>query len=224
MSAVEVRVEDDPQNAAADLLVAAVRRGGHVALCGGATPARAYELAAALEPDWSRAHIWWGDERAVPPEDDESNYRLVKEHLLDRLERQPFVHRVNAELGAALAADAYDEELRGTSLDLVLLGIGPDGHTASLFPQAPSLKVEARVVVAAAGPPPEVGPPVDRITMTIPMIASAQQVVFLVTGTSKADVVRRAFDAEPDEATPASLVRSSRETVALLDRDAALLL
>src|SRR5207245_905138 len=126
------------------------------ALCGGGTPGRAYELAAALEPDWSRAQVWFGDERAVPPEHLDANYRLVREHLLDRLEEQPEVHRIRGELGADLAADAYEEELRSAlSLDLVLLGVGPDGHTASLFPHAPSLSVEERLVVAAAGPPPE---------------------------------------------------------------------
>jgi 6-phosphogluconolactonase len=201
-----------------------VRGGGHVALCGGSTPGRAYELAAALEPDWSRAHVWFGDERAVPPDDADSNFRLVEEHLLDRLEQPPTVHRIKGELGAQLAAEAYDEELRGTALDLVLLGVGPDGHTASLFPHAPSLEQESRVVVAAVGPPPEVGPPVDRVTLTIPALSSARTVAFLVRGMEKAGPVSKAFVEAPDPSTPASLVRSrSGETLVLLDRDAALL-
>jgi 6-phosphogluconolactonase len=201
------------------------RAGGHVGLCGGSTPGRAYELAAALEPDWSRAHVWFGDERAVGPEDERSNFRLAREHLLDALDGQPTVHRIKGELGGDLAAEAYEEELHGVALDLVLLGVGPDGHTASLFPHAPSLAEEARRVVAAAGPPPEVGPTVERVTLTIPALAAAQRVVFLVRGADKAEPVRRAFAAEPDAGTPASLVRSrTGETIALLDRDAALLL
>jgi 6-phosphogluconolactonase len=205
--------------------VQAVRAGGHVALCGGSTPGRAYELAASLEPDWSRAHVWFGDERAVAPDHEDSNFKLVREHLLDRLDAPPTVHRIKGELGASLAADAYDEELRGQALDLVLLGVGPDGHTASLFPGAPSLDVESRLVVAAAGPPPEVGPTVERVTLTIPALAAGRTVAFLVRGMEKAEPVRRAFAAEPDASTPSSLVRSrSGETLALLDRDAALLL
>jgi 6-phosphogluconolactonase len=196
-----------------------------VALCGGSTPGRAYELAAALEPEWSRAQVWFGDERAVPPEHEDSNFRLVREHLLDRLIGQPTVHRIRGELGAALAAEAYEEELRGTGLDLVLLGIGPDGHTASLFPHAPSLEAEARLVLAVDGPPPEVGPPVERVTLTIPALATAATVVFLARGMEKADPVRRAFVELPDPGTPASLVRArSGDTRALLDYDAALLL
>ncbi|MDX6503316.1 MAG: 6-phosphogluconolactonase [Gaiellaceae bacterium] len=203
----------------------AARAGRHIALCGGSTPGRAYELAAALEPDWSGAHIWFGDERAVAPDDDDSNFRLVREHLLDRVEAQPTVHRIRGELGAALAAEAYEEELHGVALDLVLLGVGPDGHTASLFPHAPSLAVEDRRVVAAAGPPPEVGPTVERVTLTIPALRAARQVVFLVRGAEKAEPARRAFADEPSEQTPASLVRSQAgETIVLLDRDAALLL
>jgi 6-phosphogluconolactonase len=221
-----IRIEEDPQARAAELLVETVRAGGRVALCGGGTPGRAYELAAALEPDWSRAQVWFGDERAVPPDDPDSNYRLVREHLLDRLEGQPEVHRIRGELGADLAADAYDEELRGAMpLDLVLLGVGPDGHTASLFPDAPSLAVEGRLVVGAAGPPPEVGPTVERVTLTIPALSAAPRVAFLVTGAEKAEPVRRAFSATPGPETPSSLVRSrAGETLVLLDRAAGALL
>lgn len=216
---------DDPQARAAELLVQVVRAGGHLALCGGSTPGRAYELAAALERDWSRAHVWFGDERAVPPEHEDSNFRLVREHLLDRLTGQPTVHRIRGELGAALAAEAYEEELRGTALDLVLLGIGPDGHTASLFPHAPSLDVEAKLVVAADGPSAEVGPTVDRVTLTIPALAAGATVAFLARGMEKAEPVRRAFVELPDPGTPSSLVRArSGDTRALLDYDAALLL
>src|SRR5439155_15562697 len=117
----------------ADELVAGARSGHSLVLTGGDTPGRAYELAAEREPDWSAASLWWGDERCVPPEDERSNFRLAREKLLDGLSAQPReVHRIRGELGAEAAAAEYDAELEGAQLDLVLLGIGPDGHAASL--------------------------------------------------------------------------------------------
>jgi 6-phosphogluconolactonase len=218
VSAVDIRVVDDPAAEAAGLLVEAARAGQRLALCGGSTPARAFELAAAGEPDWSRASLWWGDERAVPPDDERSNFLLARRHLLDRLERAPEVHRIRGELGAAAAADAYEEELDGLRLDVALNGIGPDGHTASLFPHAPALAERTRRVVAA-----EAGlePFVPRITLTVPAFAETTLVVFLATGESKRDAVRRAFAGEPDEETPSSVVRGAERTVVLLDAAAA---
>ena len=99
---VEIRVVDDPARATAELLIVTA---GHLALSGGSSPGRAFEIAAQLRPDWSGAHIWFGDDRAVPPDDELSNYRLAKETLLDRLSAQPEVHRIRGELGAAEAAD-----------------------------------------------------------------------------------------------------------------------
>jgi 6-phosphogluconolactonase len=214
---VDIRVEDDPAQACAAVLAAA---SGHVTLTGGRTPERAYELAAQLRPDWGETEVWWGDERCVPPDDERSNYGLAKRALLDRLETPPrAVHRIRGEDGAERAADAYDEELRGVALELVLLGIGPDGHTASLFPHAPTLRERERRAVPAEA---RLEPFVDRVTMTIPTLESAPLVVFLVAGTDKADAVARAFAGPPDEGTPASLVRSRNgRTVAILDREAA---
>jgi 6-phosphogluconolactonase len=218
VSDVEIRVEDDPARAAADALVRAARAGGHISLAGGSTPRRAYELAAGLERDWGRAHVWWGDERCVPPDDVRSNYRLAREALLDRLGVEPAVHRVESELEPEAAAAAYDAELEDVTLDLALLGLGPDGHTASLFPGAPSLDERRRRAVAAE---PGLEPLVPRVTMTIPVLESAALVVFLVTGEDKAAAARRAFTGPPERATPASLVRSrTGRTVALLDRAA----
>src|SRR5438874_13825923 len=149
MSDVDLRVVEDPAAEVAVLLVEAARRGDHVFLSGGSTPRRAYEAAAQLLADWSRANLWWGDERCVPPWDERSNFRMAREALLDRIGQLPMVHRIKGELPPEEAAAAYDEEVRGAELDLVLLGIGPDGHTASLFPNAPSLEERERLAVAA---------------------------------------------------------------------------
>jgi 6-phosphogluconolactonase len=211
---VDVRVVDDPAREAAALLAAAA---GDVALSGGGTVGRAYELAAELRPDWSRVRVWFGDDRAVPPDHEHSNYRVVRESLLDRLAVPPQVHRIEGELGAEEAAHRYDGELDGVALDVALNGIGPDGHTASLFPGAPGLEERERRAVAAE---PGLEPFVARVTMTPPLFAAARLLVYLVTGEAKADAVRRAFAEEPSPATPASLIRG-RDTIALLDRAAA---
>jgi len=216
---LNIRVFDTPreaQSAAAELLVESARAGEHIALSGGDSPGPAYELAAGLEQDWSAATLWWGDERCVPPDDDRSNYLLVKKTLLDRITQQPEVHRVQGELGADEAAARYDSETEGLRLGLALQGIGPDGHTASLFPGAPTLDERERRVVAA---PHE---DVERVTMTLPMLSAADKVVFLVIGESKAEAVRKSFAEEPSPETPASLLRSQNgETIVLLDRAAA---
>ena len=222
IAAVDLIVAAGPEEAAArvaELLADSARAGGQIALAGGSTPRRAYELAAALEPDWSAAGLWFGDERCVPPDDARSNYRLARESLLDHLTKPPTVHRVRGELDPHEAAEAYELELFGTTLDLVVLGIGPDGHTASLFPNAPSLDERERLAVAAA---PGADPQVERVTLTIPAIGAAKHVVFLAVGADKADAVDRVFARPPDPAVPASLVRSAvGATTAVVDRAAA---
>jgi 6-phosphogluconolactonase len=204
----------------AERLAEAARAGGHVVLTGGETPRRAYEIAAELEPDWSRTEIWWGDERCVPPDNPWSNYLLAKDALLDRLQIGPAaVHRILGEDDPEEAAAAYEAEMRGVTFDLILNGLGPDGHTASLFPNAPTLDVRDRLVVAAD---PGLDPFVERITMTIPALENCRTMLYLTTGDSKADAVRRAFVEPPSPGTPASLVRSSLgDTVVVLDREAA---
>jgi len=210
---------EDAAHAAAELLADAARDGANVALCGGSTPKRAYELAAELEPDWSRATVWWGDERCVPADDPRSNVRLAREALLDRLEHAPAVRRIETERGCEQAARDYDAALAGVTLDLILLGIGPDGHTASLFPGSPALSESARRVVVA---PPGLQPLVERITLTIPALGAGRRLVYLVTGAEKAEAAARAFAGPPDPETPSSLVRSLvGETLAILDRAAA---
>ena len=155
--------------AAAERLAEAARGGAAIALSGGSTPRRAFEIAAQLEPNWRRAAAWWGDERCVPPQDARSNYRLAREALLDRLARPPEVHRIRGELPAEEAAAAYEEELGDLRLDLAQMGIGPDGHTASLFPNAPTLDERERRVVAAK---PGLEPFVERVTLTLPTLSA----------------------------------------------------
>jgi 6-phosphogluconolactonase len=216
---VELRVSasaDAARRGAAELLADAVARGGHIALSGGSTPGPVYQVVASLAPDWSRAELWFADERCVRPNDERSNYRLVRERLLDRLERGPGAeHRVRGELPAEHAADLYEGELRGVALDLVLLGIGADGHTASLFPNDPALEEQVRRAV------PVHRPDVDRVTLTLPVLCGAETVVFIAVGGDKTVAVRRTFAEPPSPDTPASLVRSTRGiTYAFLDRDA----
>ncbi len=216
-----VIVEDASEVAAAvaERLARAAREGGHIALTGGKTPEPAYEEAAKREPDWSRSEIWWSDERCVPPDDDLSNFALAKCTLLDRLERGPrAVHRIKGELGKEQAAADYERELDDTVFDLELLGIGKDGHVASLFPNAPTLRQRRRVLPAEPG----LEPFVDRVTLSIPALNSARAIVFAVSGAEKAEAARRAFASEPGPETPASLVRApSGRTTAILDRAAA---
>jgi 6-phosphogluconolactonase len=217
---VELRVSasaDAARRGAAELLAETAARGGHIAVSGGSTPGPAYELAAELEPNWGRTELWFADERCVPPSDERSNYRLVRQRLLDRLGRPPAVeHRVRGELPVDEAADQYEAELRGITLELALLGIGPDGHTASLFPNDPALDEEARQAVAVRRPD------VDRVTTTAPLLCGAAQVAFLAVGADKAEAIRRAFGEAPGPETPASLVRAqSGVTYAFLDRAAA---
>jgi 6-phosphogluconolactonase len=216
-------VLDDPAAATADRIAAVVGAGGHIALTGGSTPRMAYELAAAMEVDWSACTLWFGDERCVPPTDELSNYGMVRDALLDRLPGPPpTVQRIAGELGPHPAAAAYEQELGHgpASFDLLLLGLGPDAHCASLFPHAPALDERHRLVVGVE----EAGmePFVPRVTLTLPVINAAKDVVFLVTGSDKATAVARAFGGAPDRGAPASLVApaSGRLTV-LMDAAAA---
>ena len=216
-----VIVEDANEVAAvtAKRLARATQEGGNVVLTGGRTPKQAYEQAAKDAADWSKVGLWWGDERCVPPEDDNSNYGMAKKALLDNLEVAPrAVHRIKGELGKEQAAADYERELDDAQLDLLLLGIGPDGHIASLFPNAPTLRRRQRVLPAEAG----LEPFVDRVTLSLPTLRSAAEILFIVAGEEKADAVRRAFVEKPGPDTPASLVRAeSGRTTAILDRAAA---
>ncbi|MFL5962819.1 MAG: 6-phosphogluconolactonase [Gaiellaceae bacterium] len=216
----ELHIVDDPAEPVAELLAEQARRGGSIVLTGGSAAGPPYRRAAELEPDWSKVTLWWGDDRCVPPDDGLSNYRLAKETLLDNLEQQPReVHRIRGELPPAEAAAELDAALEGVELDLLLLGLGPDAHVASLFPGSPQLAVEDR---RATSGPPGLEPWVDRVTMTMPEIRSAKRIVFIVSGESKADAVARAFGGEISPEVPASLVLLAPVRVeAFLDRASA---
>jgi 6-phosphogluconolactonase len=224
LSEVDLTVVADAEEAAqlvADRLAEQAREGGSIVLTGGSTPRRAYEIAAGLEPDWSRVELWWGDERCVPPDDKRSNYAMAKAALLDRLERAPAaVHRMQGELGRDEGTAEYRLELADVgTFDLVLLGLGSDGHIASLFPNFPTLDVTSRDVVGS-----EAGhePFVDRISLTLPRLCNTREILFLVTGEDKADAAARAFSGGPSPQTPGSLARSTEgRTRVILDRAAA---
>lgn len=191
-----------------------------LALSGGATPATAYRLLAGMGRDagldWGAVHLYWADERCVPPDHPESNYRLVRETLLSRAPIPAAnVHRVSGEdPDPARAAEAYHHILP-ERLDLLVLGIGEDGHTASLFPGCPALGERERRAVAVASPK----PPPRRITVTPPVIAEAGAILVLAAGVGKAAAVARALEGPVDVARcPAQLARRGRW---LLDRAAA---
>ena len=220
-------VLDDPVEEAAVRLADAVGAGGQIALTGGSTARPAYERLAAAEVDWSRCTLWFGDERCVPPGDEHSNFGMFRESLLDRLPgKAPDVRRIPGELGPGAGAAAYEQELRtvfGTGIprfDLVLLGLGPDGHCASLFPGDPALEERERLAVGVARS--GLAPWVPRVTLTLPVLNAAHHVLFLVTGADKAAAAARAFSGGPDRSTPASLVAPTDGTLAaLMDRAAA---
>jgi 6-phosphogluconolactonase len=219
-------VLDDPAAACAERLVEAAAGGGQLVLTGGSTPRAAYELAARKPDPWGHATIWFSDERCVPPDDERSNYRMVEEALLAPLAKAPpTVHRMRGELGPDAGAEAYESELLqagSPEFDLMLLGLGPDGHLASLFGDQQSLFERSHLVVGVAQAGLE--PFVPRISLTLSAIASARRILFLVTGASKAEAVAKAFgpNAKPDPHVPASLLPPlARDITVLLDTSAA---
>ena len=197
----------------------AQRGAAHVALAGGTTPAATYRLVSL--PSWEGVELWFGDERCVAPLDPDSNSRMVLSSL--RVEGIVF-HRIEGELGAEAAADSYEALLRRRVpldragipiLDLALLGIGEDGHTASLFPDNPALFVEDRAVVPVHGAP---KPPPDRVSLSLPVLRAARACVLLATGAGKAAALARALG-EPSARVPSSLLARERLTV-IADYDA----
>lgn len=214
------------------LAAAAAARGrARLALAGGRTPEACYRLLAE-EPHrgripWEALEVFWGDERCVPPEAPESNYRMAAQALLDRVPIPPGgVHRMRGELPPEAAAREYEEGLRRAfpgsggppRLDLLLLGLGPDAHTASLFPGTAALRERERWVAAA-----RVEPLGWRLTLTPPMLNAAREVLFLVAGADKAEAVRAVLEGSRDpDRYPGQLVEPPDGRVTwLLDGPAA---
>ena len=195
-----------------------VRGRAMVALAGGSTPKKSYRLLA--QPprrgrmDWAHTYLFFGDERFVPPDDPSSNFAMVQEALLKPASVPAGrVFQVPTRLGsAAAAAQAYAATLRRAfasddppRFDLILLGLGDDGHTASLFPGAASLRVTDRWVVAS--PPGTLPPPVERITLTLPVLNAAREILFLVVGPNKAQALQEVLEGRPGRAErPAAAV------------------
>jgi 6-phosphogluconolactonase len=198
-----------------------------VALSGGTTPGRTFELLAAGATDWAAVHVWFADERCVGPDDPQSNYLLASQKLIGPagIARER-VHRMEGELGPAEASSRYAHELatlapRSDSypagppvLDVILLGIGPDGHVASLFPGAASLEAGTDALCLGIQDSPK--PPPQRLTLSLAVLRAARSCVLLATGASKADAVQ-AMLGEPTAHVPASLLARERLTVILDD-------
>lgn len=189
-----------------------------IALSGGSTPQPVYETLAitfASAIDWSRVHLWWGDERAVSPDDEQSNYRMVKKVLLDKIDiPEKNVHRIHGEDEPEQAAKHYEDELRSffkddeVLFDLNLLGMGDDGHTASLFPHTAVIHEEEKWVLAHHV---EAKGNLWRITLTPPTLLKSANIMFLVSGTGKANILKTVLEDEFRPYTyPAQLIVHSK--------------
>lgn len=190
---------DAARDLAASIAQARAERGvAHVCLAGGTTPMRCYELLDSAVRDWSGVHLWYGDERCVPFDDPDSNHGQVKERL-----RAPGAtwHPMPGTLGPAEGALEYSRELGMTTLDVVHLGMGPDGHTASLFPHHRALDAHTVAVGVCDSPK----PPPERITLSLAKLNSARRIVLLVSGEGKSEALGRVMGGI-DRGTPASLL------------------
>lgn len=224
---------DDACRAVAAMIVEAGRRATRerhrfdLGVSGGTAPRPVYRLLAGElreQVAWAPLHLWFSDERCVPPDDERSNYGLVKGLLLDHVPLPAAqVHRLVGEIAPAEAAARGDAELRtlvrerpgGALFDLMLLGAGPDGHTASLFPGHPVLDERERLVTTSEAPPSM--PVRERLTMTYPALARSATVVVLATGREKRDMLREAVARD----LPVARVRGRERTVWVLDEAAA---
>jgi 6-phosphogluconolactonase len=241
-SSVEIRTLTTPQELfeagaelVAHLATECVAEHGRftIALSGGSTPKNLYNLLATnarTSLPWDRMFFFWGDERHVPPTDQDSNYKMVEEAMLSKVPvPESNIFRVPAENpDAAAAAEAYEQTLRKffsletgqfPAFDLILLGLGPDGHTASLFPETAALAEKSRLVVA--NPVEKLN--TNRISLTLPVLNAARCVAFLVSGTDKAAAVQSVLQTDaPGTKFPAKLVRpTTGKLIWLLDRAAA---
>jgi 6-phosphogluconolactonase len=207
---VLANAEEVAEDAAADIAQALRDGARSLVLAGGTTPRRCYELLAQLDVEWGRVSVLFGDERCVPPLDPASNYRMAKEVLLDRV-LPASVYRIPAELGPDEGADLYAEVVEFVApFDLVVLGVGEDGHTASLFPGHPALKADGLTVGIHDAPK----PPPERVSLTLEVLRDSRRVIILATGAGKADAVARAKRGE----VPSGMIPRARW---LIDRAAA---
>lgn len=226
--ASDVRVFDQADDLAgalvaihADEMAARGERPLSIALTGGSA-AKLYGALVAAPLAWARVHVWFGDERSVAPDHADSNYRGAREALLSKVDLpEANVHRVRGEADPDDAARAYEIELRAVTgdgaLDIVHLGMGPDGHVCSLFPGHPLLSERTRLVAALRDSP---KPPPSRVTLTLEALALARRALFLVLGDGKADAVRAAIE-DPASDLPAARVHRMGRATWLLDRGAA---
>jgi 6-phosphogluconolactonase len=184
-------------------------------------------LAADSDVDWSRIEFFWGDERYVAPDSDERNAKQAREAFLDRLPVDPArIHEIPSTADADsvdAAAEDYAEVVRSSgrgSFDLLMLGVGPDGHIASLFPGHPQLDVDETIAVGVTDSP---KPPPMRVSLTFPALNRSEEVWFVVDGSEKAEAVGRALATTPPDIheIPAAGVRGQRETIWFLDRESA---
>ncbi len=185
----------------------------HVALAGGSTPQRAYELLAEVEGSWAHVHLWLGDERCVPEDDAEANVRMVRESLLATGRAQPPVlHVVPSpevpEDAAWLSGLEVLSHMPEAVFDSVLLGMGPDGHTCSLFPGHPVLRVREAPVAPVRDSP---KPPPERVTLTLPVVRRARFTLLLVSGEGKRDALAAALAG--DESIPLALLGEDLDEV-----------
>ena len=227
---VHQTADDVMEALAARLLVrlAEIQRDDRVpqlALTGGRIATKAYARLAAVGArstvDWSRVELWWGDERFVDAESDDRNDKPALEVLTGALALDPHrVHRMpggDDGLDLDAAAVAYARELGDTVLDVCLLGMGPDGHVASIFPEHPSAYAEGRVIAVRGAPK----PPPDRLSLTLDVINASREVWFLVSGADKAGAAQMALLGTGPLQVPAAGVAGSERTLWLLDREAA---
>ena len=196
--------------AAADIAEALRDGARSLVLAGGTTPQRCYELLARMDVAWGRVSILFGDERCVPPHHPDSNYRMARRALLDHV-APATIYRMPAELGPDEGAGLYAHVVAAVApLDVVVLGIGEDGHTASLFPGHPALKAPGLAVGIRDSPK----PPPQRVTLTLNALQTARRVIILATGAGKADAVAKAKRSE----VPSGMIAGARW---LIDRAAA---
>jgi 6-phosphogluconolactonase len=224
VSEPEIQIAEDPASEVAGLLGEAAAAGGHIVLTGGSSPRRAYELAAKRDGDWSGATVWLSDERCVPPGHPDSNAGMAERTLVSRLSSRPDFVPMRGELGPDAGAGDYEAEIRARlgsdpRWNLLLLGMGPDGHVASLFPGKPEVEERGRLAIGV--PLAGMEPQVPRISLTLPAINAARAVVLLITGEGKAETVRRVFGPQPDTTLPTTMVRPRYGSLTVILDDAA---